>query len=1556
MRVSGTNLVITGSGGVPDATYYVLASTNLALSPVTSWDRIATNVFSPDGQFSNDIPITPSVPQEFFVIVTNTPVTVASGLMANNKTYDGNTTATLSSNNVVLAGVLPADAGKVWLSTNGYVASFVSANAGTEIGVTVSGLTLTGSAAPNYTLTQPSLVASISPMPVTVASGLTANNKVYDGTTVATITSNTVVLNGVLAGDVGNVRLLTNGYVANFGSASVGTDIAVTVSGLSLTGSAVGNYTLSQPTGLTANITKLGVTISSGITANNKVYDGTTVATITSNTVVLNGVLEGDVGNVRLLTNGYAANFSGASVGTNIVVTVSGLSLTGSAAGNYTLSQPTNLMANITAPTTISGLVAAYSFDEGSGMTVGDDSGDGNSGTISGATWTTSGKYGNALVFNGTSALVTVNNSTTLQLSNAMTLEAWVNPQFVTNQWTDIIMKYNDNYYLNGTSDNGPPAVGGTFHNSDTPLYLTRNLPLNTWTFLAATYDRTALKFYTNGVLAASASDATSIATSSNPLNIGGDPFFGQYFQGTIDQVRIYNVALTAAQIHTDMTTQIFPVPDTQPPTAPTNLVAIAVGRTQIELSWSASIDNVGVTGYLLERQDPGNANFTQVAMVTGTNYFDTGLAGPTNYSYRVRATDAAGNLSAYSPVASVTTLPYDAATDNFNRPNGSLGTNWLNTLASQGNLVITNNMVGVDRENSNIEEFWTGNSFSDNQYSQATLTSFGPWTGVILRADGDYDPVWTNPPSGSQFYLGLVLGPNNYGIYHFINNGYYLEAAGSTEAWQTNDVLRLEISGSVEPLVTMYRNGKPVLIWLVADAPDVKNGGSPGLGICSPTGDHLTIGSWQGGSLNPDTNAPTVPANLTASAVTTNEIDLNWTASTDDVGVVGYLVERSNGAGSTNFFLLDAAVGINYFDTNSTTRYTMYTTNPSTSLIPGTTYNYRIRATDAAGNLSGYSEVATTTATNVPDTQPPTAPTNLVATAVGGTQIQLSWSASTDNVSVTAYLLERQDPGNANFAQVAMVTGTNYLDAGLVGPTNYSYRVRATDAAGNLSAYSPVASATTLPYAVASDDFNRPNGPLGANWSKPSVSTNNLVVVNDQVGVDTEDQHIFGFWSANNFNDDQYSQAQITKIGPWTGVILRADSIQDRFYMGFVFATNDYRIYARWDGAYDSLATGSNVTWQVGDILRLEVRGTVNPVTITMYRNGNPVLSWTSSDSTMVRTGGSPGLGIYSPTGDGLTMDNWEGGNVAPDTQPPTAPTSLVATAINSSQITLNWDASTDNVYVTGYLVEREAPGATNFVEVGTASGTTYNDVGLTPNSSYSYRVRATDGAGNLSGYSGVATAATPSASSDLVAAYSFDEGSGTTVTDASGNGNNGTVSGATWTTSGKYGDALVFNGTSALVTINNSSSLELTAGMTLEAWVNPSVVSAVWRDVIYKGNDNYYLSGTSYPNGYPAMGGTFGGDDVPLYGLATLPVNTWTYLAATYDGTTVRLYVNGTLVASQPQTGVMANSTSPLQIGGDSIYGQYFHGMIDEVRVYDRALSVTEIQTDMAAPVAHE
>jgi hypothetical protein len=86
------------------------------------------------------------------------------------------------------------------------------------------------------------------------------------------------------------------------------------------------------------------------------------------------------------------------------------------------------------------------------------------------------------------------------------------------------------------------------------------------------------------------------------------------------------------------------------------------------------------------------------------------------------------------------------------------------------------------------------------------------------------------------------------------------------------------------------------------------------------------------------------------------------------------------------------------------------------------------------------------------------------------------------------------------------------------------------------------------------------------------------------------------------------------------------------------------------------------------------------------------------------------------------------------------------------------------------------------------------------------------------------------------LVAAYSFDAGSGTTVADVSGTGNTGTISGATWTTAGRYGGALSFDGVNDMVSVAGSPSLQLTTAMTVEAWVRPTGLGPDWRTAVVK------------------------------------------------------------------------------------------------------------------------
>ena len=204
------------------------------------------------------------------------------------------------------------------------------------------------------------------------------------------------------------------------------------------------------------------------------------------------------------------------------------------------------------------------------------------------------------------------------------------------------------------------------------------------------------------------------------------------------------------------------------------------------------------------------------------------------------------------------------------------------------------------------------------------------------------------------------------------------------------------------------------------------------------------------------------------------------------------------------------------------------------------------------------------------------------------------------------------------------------------------------------------------------------------------------------------------------------------------------------------------------------------------------------------------------------------------------------------------------------------------------------------------------------------------------------------------LVAAYGFGEGSGSTSSDRSGRGNTGTLSGATWSTLGRFGSALNFDGVNDRVNVNDSGSLDLSTGMTLEAWVYPTALSG-WRTVIMKevsGGLVYALY--AHDNGpWPAVYVRAGGVERKVAGVSPLPLNTWTHLATTYDGATLRLYVNGAAVGNLATSGAIQVSTGRLRIGGNAIWPEWFAGRIDEVRIYNRALIASEIQADMATAV---
>ncbi|PWF47712.1 fibronectin type III domain-containing protein [Massilia glaciei] len=207
----------------------------------------------------------------------------------------------------------------------------------------------------------------------------------------------------------------------------------------------------------------------------------------------------------------------------------------------------------------------------------------------------------------------------------------------------------------------------------------------------------------------------------------------------------------------------------------------------------------------------------------------------------------------------------------------------------------------------------------------------------------------------------------------------------------------------------------------------------------------------------------PSAPASLAATATSPTQVNLVWIASTDNVGVAGYRAYRAG-------VLIGSPAGTSFIDTGRTA---------------STAYSYTVKAIDAAGNLSLASNTASaTTPAASTDTQAPGAPASLSATATSSSQINLSWSGSTDNVGVTGYRVYRAG------VLVGSPTGTTFSNTGLNASTAYSYTVKAIDAAGNLSLASNTAGATTT---AAATDTQAPGTPAALSATATSSSQINL-------------------------------------------------------------------------------------------------------------------------------------------------------------------------------------------------------------------------------------------------------------------------------------------------------------------------------------------------------------------------------------------------------------------------------------------------------------------------------
>ncbi len=425
---------------------------------------------------------------------------------------------------------------------------------------------------------------------------------------------------------------------------------------------------------------------------------------------------------------------------------------------------------------------------------------------------------------------------------------------------------------------------------------------------------------------------------------------------------------------------------DTQAPSAPTNLTTSNIAQTTLSLSWTASTDNVGVTGYDVYR------GTTRLTTITGTSYNVSGLTAGTAYAFSVKATDAAGNESASSNIVNVTTT---GGTTNPTYCEAS--------TATSGTLHITNVKFG------SIDNTSTNASYN-NFTSQSTNLTSGQGTVLTVTANNNhwtFNAVgvwidWNNngdfTDSGEQVFSKLAAGPYTSTV-----------TPPANAVSNTSLRMRVRIGYGSESKITPC--GVDTYIGEVEDYTVTVGGGNP-----------------------IDTQAPSAPSNLTASSVTQTTLSLSWSSSTDNVGVTGYDVYR----------------GVTRLTTITGTSYNV------SGLTAGTAYTFSVKAKDAAGNESASSNIVNVTTQQALDTQAPSAPANLTASSVTQTALSLSWTASTDNVGVTGYDVYRGS------TRLTTVTGTSYNVTGLTANTAYTFSVKAKDAAGNESVSSNTVNVTT--------------------------------------------------------------------------------------------------------------------------------------------------------------------------------------------------------------------------------------------------------------------------------------------------------------------------------------------------------------------------------------------------------------------------------------------------------------------------------------------------------------
>ncbi len=305
-----------------------------------------------------------------------------SGISAGDKVYDGTTSAVIDLSGISFAGLISGDV----INASGTTGTFADKNAGANKSVSLTGTTYGGADVGNYSITdQANAVADIATKSISV-SGIAVDAKVYDGTTSASVDLSALTFNGLVSGD----DLSGSATVGTFADKNVGTAKSVVLSGTTYGGTDLANYSITDQTASTGDITTKALTVS-GIAAADRVYDGTTSATLDTSGVSFSGLVSGDELSIESVTGTFADKHAAADK----IVTLSGSSYSGDDVGNYSITDQTTTLATIVQRAlTVSGIAAAEKVYDGTTSASVDLSGISFAGLVSGDSINASGTAG----------------------------------------------------------------------------------------------------------------------------------------------------------------------------------------------------------------------------------------------------------------------------------------------------------------------------------------------------------------------------------------------------------------------------------------------------------------------------------------------------------------------------------------------------------------------------------------------------------------------------------------------------------------------------------------------------------------------------------------------------------------------------------------------------------------------------------------------------------------------------------------------------------------------------------------------------------------------------------------------------------------------------------------------------------------------------------------------------------------------------------------------------------------------------------------------------------